>query len=128
VPTPSDGTVTSDGELALPFAPRRGAALQVLVFRALHPEYGPVVAGSALRAGPGGLSLRMDGSRALIEVAGLLAGHNLLLTLQERGLVLWESIAHVAWVAPLPDGTAIEIGLLADTRCPAVCLRRLRKA
>jgi hypothetical protein len=128
VPTASDDTLNADGELDLPFVPRRGAALQVLVFRALHPEYGPVVAGAALRAGPGGLSLRMDGSRALIEVAGLLAGHNLLLTLQERGLVLWESIAHVAWVAPLPDGSAVDIGLMSDTRCPDVCLRRLRKA
>lgn len=119
---------SDDGDLALPYVPRRGASLQVLVFRALHPEYGPVVAGTALGVGPAGLALRMDGRRRLIEIAGLLAGHNLLLTLQERGLVLWESVAQVAWVAPFGDGSAVDVGLIADKPCPRAGMKRFRRA
>jgi hypothetical protein len=129
VPTSERETAADwDSDVALPYVPRRGTALQVLVFRALHPEFGPVVAGRALGVGPAGLALRMDGGRALIEVAGLLAGHNLLLVLQERGLVLWETVAHVAWVAPVPDGSAVDVGLIPDQPCPPAGMKRFRKA
>lgn len=126
--TPAEAHVAEEAApRLLPYAPRRGAVLQALVFRALRPEAGPVIAGATLGVGPEALALRVPGRRPLIEIAGLLAGHNLLLTLQERGVVLWESIAHVAWVAPVADGSAVDVGLAADTPHSKAVLKRFQR-
>lgn len=110
----------------LPFTPRRGASLQVLVFRALMPEAGPLVAGRALGADQRELAVRLDGHRTLMQVAGVLAGHRLLVTLQEVGLPLWESIADVAWIAPVEGTGSVDVGLALESPMPKAARKRLR--
>lgn len=122
----ADGDAALPALRRLPLAPRRGALLQVLAFRALMPEAGPLVAGRALGADRDALAVRIEGERPLVEVAGLLAGHRLLVTLQERGLPLWESIADVAWIAPVEGAGSVDVGLALEQPAPRAARRRFR--
>lgn len=109
-------------------APRRGERFSALLFHALKPELGPLMAGQIVALGPDVVVLHLEGEADEARVAARLSSGALFLSVQRHGLTTFEKTARPGALRRAPDGRSLHVALLGTGPVPPALVPHLRRA